>query len=165
MGHFAFSTISDKNLASYGLVHKYARLKDPFYLSMGPALYYINASARCFVNLMTRPGTLKYLGSYPLLVFGKILAYPWVVFWNIGVLAGLARVGRNVYLRAPALLLFYFVIITIAGASFNGERYRVPMVPFIAIISAAGWDHIVSRIRASGLQALRKPIALPGVKN
>jgi uncharacterized membrane protein YkvA (DUF1232 family) len=45
-----------------------------------------------------------------------------------------------VYYQFIFSIILYFVFITIAGDMwYSGERFRVPIVPFIAIISAAGW--------------------------
>jgi hypothetical protein len=95
---------------------------------------------------MTRPGTLKYLHCYPLAVAGKIFGYPFMVFWWIGFLVGLLKLKSNIFYQFIFLVIAYFVFLTIAViASSCGERYLVPMVPLIAIISAAGWIRLKDR--------------------
>lgn len=116
--------------------------KNDYFLgkTVAPIFSYINTAWNCFLSLMTRPGSLKYLHSYPLTVIGKILGYPFVVFWWIGLLAGLVRIGKNIYYQFILFMMAYFISITIAViARSSGERYLIPIIPLIAIISANGW--------------------------
>ena len=116
--------------------------------SLSPVPYYLNAVSRCFVNLMTRPGTLKNFNSPLLKDVGKIFGYPWVVFWLIGFLVGISKVERNFCLQFMAYIALYFICASIAGILFGvSSRQRVPMVPFIAILSAHGWIWIAAAIK------------------
>ena len=135
-----FSSIIQGNQKKFGIFHSYAANSDPFTQGMPPLQYYLNVTWRCFLSLMTRPVSYKYFHSYPLTVAGKIIGYPFVVFWFTGFLIGLSKVMRNKHYQFLACVILYFICVTIGSDMwFSGERFRVPMIPFIAIISAAGW--------------------------
>lgn len=142
------SAISKKVItggAFEGLIHSYARNRDPFTQGAPPALYYINVTWRCALSLFTRPGTFKYLHSPALAATGKIFSYVVMVFWTGGFLYGITKIGRNIYYQFLLLIVICFACGTIIGEMWNvGERYRVPMMPFIAVISAYGWVSLFS---------------------
>jgi 4-amino-4-deoxy-L-arabinose transferase-like glycosyltransferase len=104
---------------------------------------YFTAAWHCFLSLTTRPGSLKYFHCPELTTVGKIFGYPFVVFWWVGLLAGLTKIKGNLYFQFLIFTISYFVVITVlvVGRS-SGERYLVPIIPLIAIISAAGWVRI-----------------------
>lgn len=148
-GDSAFSGISHMNAAGVGLVGSYVRNADPATKGMAPAPYYINVTSRCLMSLMTRPGSLKYFRSNILTAVGKVLAYPWMVFWLTGFIVGIAAVRRNLYLQLYMLIILYFTAASIINIMWLvGERFRVPMMPFIAIISAYGWVNLISMINS-----------------
>lgn len=128
------------NYKIYSLLHSYAANKDPSYAGLNPIIYYINIASRSFLTLMTGPGSLKYLHCYTLSVMGKIFGYTFVAFWWIGFLIGLSKVKSSIYYRFILFIILFFVFFTVTGLSYEiTERYRIPIMPFIAIISAAGW--------------------------
>ncbi|MFB3918845.1 MAG: ArnT family glycosyltransferase [Candidatus Velamenicoccus archaeovorus] len=128
-----------------GLFHSYSRNQDPSTLGAPPLLYYINVSWRCALSLFTRPGTFKYLHCPLLAVIGKIFSYIVMVFWMGGFLYGVTKIRRNVYYQFLLLIVICFACGTIIVEMWNvGERYRVPMMPFIAIIAAYGWASLFS---------------------
>lgn len=137
----SFAGVSSSNFKNFGLLKDYSGSEGPIfrrYLVSSPR--YINVAWRSFLSIMTRPGTLKYFDSRPLAIVGKILAYPWMVFWVIGFLVGILRAGRNIYYQFMLFIILYFVSVTILNISLlAGERFRVPIVSCIAIISASGW--------------------------
>lgn len=136
-----FSSVTD--YAKY--YKKNIRNDDAFTQSLPPVPYYLNAVSRCFVSLMTNPGTLKNFGSRALTRGGKILAYPWMVFWLIGFLVGISKIENNFYLQFLSFVVVYFICASVGGVLFGvSSRLRVPMVPFIAILSANGWVWINS---------------------
>ena len=63
-----------------------------------------------------------------------------MMFWLTGLVLGLFRVRKNIYLQFILCCASYFVVVSICGAMWiAGERFRVPIMPFIAVISAHGW--------------------------
>jgi Ca2+/Na+ antiporter len=104
---------------------------------------YFTAAWHCLLSLLTRPGSLKYLHCPALTAIGKVFGYPFVVFWWVGLIAGLSKLKGNIYYQFIIFTIVYFVVVTIliVGRS-SGERYLVPVIPLIAIISAAGWIRI-----------------------
>jgi hypothetical protein len=139
-GKVAFSSLEHFNLSDVGLVKSYARNTDPQTKNLAPLPYYANVSFRCLMSLMTRPGSLKYLHSDILTAVGKALAYPWMVFWLVGFVWGITKIRNNIYLQFMLYAALYFIVVSICGAMWIvGERFRVPIMPFIAIISAYGW--------------------------
>lgn len=150
----AFSTVCVPNWVSQGLLHSYAVNKDPVTKGMAPAPYYLSVTSRCFLSLMTRPGSLKYFQSKILTAAGKAFGYPWMVFWMVGLIAGIARIRGNIYYQFILFVALYLMGATVVGVMWSsGERYRVPIMPFIAIISAYGWTGIVSFIKGKILHA------------
>jgi len=142
---FTFSNVGRDNLCAKGLFKSYIRNTDPYTKKMAPLPYYANVSTRCLMSLMTRPGNLKYFKSDILTVTGKVLAYPWMVFWMIGFIWGIIRMKRNTYLQLMLFVIIYFISVSIGALMWDVcERLRVPMMPFIAIISAYGWINLLS---------------------
>jgi len=146
-GEGVFSSISHNHVGS-GLIGSYSRNSDPATRGMAPVLYYPNVTFRCLMSIMTRPGTLKDFHSDVLTAIGKVLAYPWMVFWLTGFIAGIAAVKRNIYLQAYLFIILYFLAVSIISIMWLvSERFRVPIMPFIAIISAYGWLNLVSAVK------------------
>ncbi|MFC1645707.1 glycosyltransferase family 39 protein [Candidatus Omnitrophota bacterium] len=143
-GRKTFSTVAEFVVA----YKKYYRHDDAITKSLPPVLYYSNAVSRCFLSLMTTPGTLKNFNSPLLKEAGKIFGYPWMVFWLIGFLFGISKTGKNPYLQFLLFVVLYFICASIGGILFGvSSRQRVPMVPFIAILSAHGWIWIMRLLK------------------
>lgn len=135
-----FSYVIQNNPRAFGLLHSYATNKDPFTQGLSPVSYYINVTWRCFLSLMTRPGPFKYFHSHAITAVGKIFGYPLVFFWFTGFLIGIIRARCNIYYQFMLLSIGYFIFTSVGSAMWIvGERFRVPMMSFIAIISAFGW--------------------------
>jgi hypothetical protein len=114
------------------------------------AIYYLNAASRSVVKLMTTPGTLKNFNSKPLKRLGKITGYPWVAFWLIGFIFGISKIGKNLHLQFIIFVIIYFIAASVAGILFGvSSRQRVPMMPFVAIISSFGWIWLISLFKKS----------------
>jgi hypothetical protein len=142
-GKATFSSIISMDSINRGLFHSYSRNHDPFTRGMSPIIYYINVTWRCFLSLMTRPGSFKYLNSPSLNVIAKVIGYLWMIFWITGFILGLTKIKRNIYYQFLLLLILCFASVTIIVEMWNvGGRYRVPMMPFISIISAYGWSSL-----------------------
>jgi hypothetical protein len=130
------TSVAKSNFQTYGLVK-------------GPQnnFDYAYESWRSVLSLMTRPGTLKYFNSKPLAITAKVLAYPWMVLWMVGFLAGVYKMRRNVYYQFLLLVIIYFVGVSVINlSSAVSERFRVPIVPCIAIISAYGWLNLLNGV-------------------
>ncbi len=93
VGINAFSTVSDSNFKEMSLAINVKKSNNYFIQGVN----YVSFAGRCFVNLMTLPGSLKYYNSKPFRVFGKMIFYPWMSFWLIGFLVGCAKIKRNIY--------------------------------------------------------------------
>ncbi|MCX5695246.1 MAG: glycosyltransferase family 39 protein [Candidatus Omnitrophica bacterium] len=133
-GEKFITTIARSNFHYYGLI------KEP-----QSKLDYAYESWRSFLSLMTRPGTLKYFNSKPLAITAKVLAYPWMALWMVGFLVGVYKIRRNVYYQFLLLVILYFVGVSVFNlSSAVSERFRVPIVPCIAIISAYGWSNLLN---------------------
>lgn len=142
--NFAFTSVENEN-SGKGLFKSYIRNRDPYTKGMAPLPYYISVSSRCLMSLMTRPGNLKYFKSDILTAIGKALAYPWMVFWLVGFLLGIINMRRNLYIQFMLFIMLYFVAASVVSLMWDvGERLRVPMMPFIAIVSAYGWMNLIN---------------------
>jgi len=77
-----------------------------------------------------------------------VLAYPWTALWMAGFVWGITKVGRNLYLQFMFFVVLYFIVTSVGALMWDVcERLRVPMMPFIAIISAYGWINLLSLVR------------------
>ena len=139
-----FSTISQFS----SIYKENERDEDKFIESLPPSLYHLNAASRCIMSLMARPGTLKAFKSETLKRIEKIVAYPWIVFWLVGFIVGVSRIERSYYLQFLAFVVLYFICASVGGILYGvSSRMRVPMMPFIAIISSCGWLRIRSSLK------------------
>lgn len=153
----AFCGSDQYNLSSVGLFHSYARSTDPYTKGMAPLPYYISVSFRSLMSLMTRPGNFKYFGCETLNLGSFIFSYPWMVFWLSGLIYGVMKMGRNIYLQMMLFVALYFIITSIGGLMWGvSERLRVPIMPFIAIISAYGWLNMPSFYQKYAIKKLDK---------
>jgi hypothetical protein len=143
-----FTIIDDRDLQHMGLTHNYARYKVSKNIEMDPFLYYINHTARSIMQFLALPGTLKYLGSKPLKVASKIYAYPWMIFWLIGLF--FARYDKLPYRYLLFTILYFMVVSVVVIGLCVGSRFRVPVMPLISILSASGWVRIVGFMIKSG---------------
>jgi len=143
-GDAEFSIIGKQDLQNMGLPHKYAREIRSKDIKMSPVLYYTAQAAESINIFFTRPGTLKYLRSLPIKILSKIYGYPWVVFWIIGLF--FARYDKLTHLFM-LLTILYFMAVSVVGVGLCvGSRFRVPVMPMISVLSAAGWMVIYSKI-------------------
>ena len=139
VGTSSFAVVGDSNFKIHGIA-KNVEKNNNYFMQI---INYLGNAGRDFVNLMTLPGSLKYYKSKPYAIFGKIIFYPWMGFWLIGFLAGCAKIKRNIYYQFLLWIMFYFVAVTVINISdAAGERFRIPMVACIAVISAYGWSVI-----------------------
>lgn len=140
---FIFCSSDKHNLSNVGLFKSYARNTDPHTRGMAPLPYYISVSFRSLMSLMTRPGNFKYFQSESLAVGGRIIGYPWMVFWLSGLIMGAIRCGRNIYIQFMLFVTLYFIAASVGGQMWiMGTKLRVAMMPFIAVISAYGWINL-----------------------
>ncbi|MCK9604178.1 MAG: glycosyltransferase family 39 protein [Candidatus Omnitrophica bacterium] len=138
-----FSSVSSSDLNRFGIFKSYTREKQAEAKNNPPVFYYIDISCRSLMYLMTSPGSLKDFKCLPLRVIAKAAGYLWVVFWMLGFIIGLLKIKYNIFYQAILLIILYFTAVSIAGISFLAdERFRVPMMPFIAVISAYGWNYL-----------------------
>lgn len=146
----AFCTADQFNLSSVGLFKSYARNTDPHTQGMAPLPYYVNVTFRSAMSLLTRPGNFKYFQCKPLTLGSLAFSYPWMIFWVSGFVWGIINMRRNIYVQAMLFIALYFIAASVGGLMWSVcERIRVPIMPFIAIISAYGWTLFLGRIRKS----------------
>jgi len=145
-GNADFTVIDNRDLRDMGITHKYERdLRGEKTDIKNPVLFYIDHIAKSTVQFFTLPGTFKYLKSNALKVLSKVFGYPWVAFWLIGLLFAGCRGPSHRFLL---LTMLYFAAVSIAATGLCvGSRFRVPAMPFIAILSACGWFKIASKAK------------------
>ncbi len=143
----SIDTITIGDEAGTGLFKSYARNRDDVSQGLPPWAYYVNVTSRCFASLMTRPSSFKNFNSKFLKAMGKTVEYPWILFWWIGLLAGITRMN-NIYYQSALLVILYFAAVTIIATMWGASaRFRTPMMPFIAILSAWGWQVLKDKFR------------------
>ena len=139
-GNADFTVIDDQDLRHMGLTNNYSRYKESRQIDAHPFVYYTEQTIRSTVQFFTLPGTFKYLQYRPLKVASKIFGYPWMVFWLAGLLfAGLDKMPKK--FLASTVIYFALVSIFVTGLCV-GSRFRVPVMPLIAVLSACGWVRI-----------------------
>ena len=142
LGRFVFTSIQS-DYKTFPMLHIYAMNSFPVPSGSWLGFSYLNAIWHSFLSLFCRPGTLKYLQSYWINAAGKIFGYPFMVLWWVGFLVGLAKLKLSLSYQFIFMAIVYFAALTIAVVAAScGERYLVPMVPLISLISAAGWIRI-----------------------
>lgn len=135
-GTILFSTVGHVNSQGLALVKNVEKNNNYFVQGIN----YVNVAGQSFINIMTLPGSLKYYKSKLYAIFGKILFYSWMGFWLIGFLVGCVQIKGNIYYQFLLWIMLYFVAVTVVNISVvAGERFRIPMVACIAVISAHGW--------------------------
>jgi len=86
----------------------------------------------------------SFLLSAPIIFGAALVKLPHLILnpseITIGFIIGIVKMRDNLYYQFALLVTLYFIAASIGGISLLvGERFRVPMVPFIAVISACGW--------------------------
>lgn len=103
-------------------------------------LYYPYAFSRNILELMTTPGSTKHCQSSVLLGFTKVFGYIFIVFWIPGFVVGLTWGGKDKRYIILIWIFLYFLCATIWATGWTvTSRFRIAMLPSIAIISSAGW--------------------------
>ena len=137
---FQFSNINNATVNLKGLYKSYDRNEDPISQGLPPAAYYVNVGSRNVMSLMTRPASFKNFNSPNLKKVGKIFSYPWIAFWLIGFICGIHKARKNVVFSFLLIVIFYLIGATVIATMWgSGPRFRIPMMPYIAILSAYGW--------------------------
>ena len=136
----SFATVGSHNFIARGFFKDMP--KQDHFLSQGCAL--AEKGWTCFVSMMTQPGSLKYFKNKFATTVGKCFFYPWMAFWLLGFLAGCYGLKKNIFYQFLFLVVLYFLAVTILNIGvLASERFRAPMMPAIAILSAFGWSEII----------------------
>ncbi|MDP2654313.1 MAG: glycosyltransferase family 39 protein [Candidatus Omnitrophota bacterium] len=110
----------------------------------------LRKTARNVLILLTEPGNMKYFESSGWKVFGKVFGYLFVAFWVTGLLPGIGVAFKDRYHAFVLYVILYFVAVTVAAAGTEvTPRFRVGMMPFIALLSARGWEIIITGWRSA----------------
>jgi len=143
---YQFSNINNATVNLKGLYKSYGRNEDPVSQGLSPAAYYLNVGSRNFMSLMTRPASLKNFNSRNLKRAGKVFSYPWITFWLLGFILGTSKVGKNVSFHFLLIVICYLAGATVIGAMWGaGPRFRISMMPYIAVIATYGWKCLIRK--------------------
>jgi len=143
---FQFSNIENSTVGSQGIYKSYSHNQDPISAGLSPVPYYLNVTSRCLLSLYTRPVSFKYFELKPIKKIGKIFSYLWIAFWLSGFLRGISKMDNNKYFYFLLLVICYFTAATVLGIMWMADgRFRVPMMPYIAILSAYGWGWLCNK--------------------
>jgi hypothetical protein len=147
VGDPTFCSVGRYDLERQGIFHSYSRNADPYTKGMAPLPYYINVSFRSLMSVMTKPGTLKYFGSTTLTYVGKVVSYPWMALWLSGFIIGVLAMRKNIYIQFLFFVASYFIFASVGAQMWiMGEKLRVSIMPFIAVISAYGYLCLIRKI-------------------
>jgi len=145
---YQFSNINNATINLKGLYKSYERNEDPISQGLPPVAYYFNVGSRNLMSLMTRPASFKNFNSPGLKKIGKVFSYPWIAFWLLGLILGIRKVGKNILFHFLLIVILYMIGATIVGTMWgSGPRFRIPMMPYIAILSSYGWIQL-NKIRS-----------------
>jgi 4-amino-4-deoxy-L-arabinose transferase-like glycosyltransferase len=137
---FIFSSIDKATVRLNGIIGRYAKETDMHLKAMPPVLYYVSSVGQNFMNLMTMPGNMKYFHSKVLEVFGAVFGYVFVFFWWSGLILNMRSCQRDVTVYFLFSFLLYFVVVTLVSTGWHvTPRFRIPVVPALALLSARGW--------------------------
>ncbi|MDO8579884.1 MAG: glycosyltransferase family 39 protein [Candidatus Omnitrophota bacterium] len=146
-GRAAFTNITDATIGTWGVGGTHTRSKTPQWENMPTVPYYSLVVLKSSLELMTRPASFKYFECNWLRRTGQVFSYPWGIFCLVGLLAGIARMKTNIYFQFFALVIVYFIAVSVVNALLQvTPRFRVPMVPFLAILSSYGWGCVVAAL-------------------
>lgn len=140
-----FTILTEDVIPDQGLYKSYNRNIDPATKGLPPAAYYINVATRSSLSFLTRPGSFKYFKSASLTIAGKIISYPWIFIWVCGLLIGIIKFNNKRHLVLFLLMILYFMAASVAGGLWGiGSRFRIPVMPCIAVLTACGWVNIAA---------------------
>jgi 4-amino-4-deoxy-L-arabinose transferase-like glycosyltransferase len=143
-GVFTFSDINNATIVQNGIIGRYARETDPQLRAMPPVLYYVHSVGQNFLNLMTTPGNMRHFHSRVWRIFGVIFGYFFVIFWWVGLIAGMRKCKTDAVRQFLFLVLLYFILVSLVATGWHvTPRFRVPMMPALAILSAWGWTALL----------------------
>ena len=144
-----FTYIEDATYNHNTPLHSYSKNKDPYSQGLPPALYYLNTSSRQLFSLLTRPANFKYFHSDVIKKLGKVLSYPVTFFWLIGFVIFLVGVRKDTLGLFALCVILYFIGITLVATGWGASpRFRIPLMPFISILSTLGWLKIYDTFHA-----------------
>lgn len=149
-GHYqtvSFATNVDANFESAGLFSVCLKKGNSALMTAGHCAY---DGASSFVRILIKPGNLKYYKSPALHAVGKIAGLPIMIFLLSGFFWGCFKMCGDIGYQFMLIVFLYFsaaAVLNLAGLV--GDRFRVPAMPCIAIVSAFGWQCLLSRIKSS----------------
>ncbi len=145
-GRLQFSSVMDTAMKHDGLLHSYQRNLDPISRGLPPVAYYANVTIRSFLSLMTRPVSFKNIFPLEGKAIMKVICYLWILFWSLGLLFGIMKAEKIDVFGIIIYIFLYFIIASVVGGFWGvGSRFRVALMPMIAILSAYGWERILSK--------------------
>lgn len=144
-GDARMSSIGDVTINRYAFFKDSKAKKPEVAPQMSDYLYYPMAFLRNVTELLTTPGSTKHCRSLPMLYFTKGFGYSLIVFWVPGFLVGLACRRKDARYSFLIWVFLYFLFATIGATGWTvTSRFRIAMLPSIAVIAAAGWVKILS---------------------
>jgi len=137
---FAMSNIANATVSDYGVFGSYGK-EACSHLKQCPAAFcYAGVTLRHVLTLMTIPGSFRQLNLTALIVPGVVMGYAVVIFGLIGLVIEIVKSRKDLIYFFLIFYLLYFIIITVAAIGGGvGARFRIPMLPVLAILSARGW--------------------------
>ena len=139
-GRRVISSIDNATVNKYGLYRSYSRSDDPRVRETVPPVYYASIVLYSLSDLLIDPASLKYFGKGALRSAWRVFGYPWGAAWVIGFLTGLAVMPKNRYYWFFVMVSGYFILGTVwAVTTMVTPRFRVPVMPFAAVLTAYGW--------------------------
>jgi 4-amino-4-deoxy-L-arabinose transferase-like glycosyltransferase len=103
-------------------------------------VYYPFSFSRNVLELLTTPGSVSHCRSLSWMAFSKIFGYCVIVFWLPGFLMGLTWGQKDLRYSFLIWVFLYFLFATIGAVGWTvTSRFRIAMLPSIAVISTAGW--------------------------
>jgi len=144
-GNARMSSIGDNTIQVHSFWKDSQEKKSKYGRHMPDVIYYPFAFSRNVLELLTAPGSVSPCKSRGWTVFVKIFGYGFVAFWIPGFLVGLFKGPRDLRYWLLIMIMGYFLCVTIMATGWTvTSRFRIAMLPSIAVIAAVGWFKIVS---------------------
>jgi len=142
-GDVRMSSIADRTFKLHSFFKDSDEKKAGIVPKASNYIYYPFAFSRNVLELLTTPGSTKHCRSISWMTFSKVFGYLLIVFWLPGFLMGLTWGKKDLRYSFLILIFLYFLFATIGAVGWTvTSRYRIAMLPSIAVIATAGWFKI-----------------------
>ena len=142
-GDFRISSIAQSTLKPHSFFKDTKEKKALIAPKVPDCIFYPFAFWRNLVELLTSPGSISHDLSSSWVHLSNVFGYLLVAFWAPGFLMGLIGGQKDPRFSFLIWVFIYFLFVTIGATGWTvTSRFRIAMLPSIAVIATAGWFKI-----------------------